>query len=126
MPLLGFDDLFAAADAARPRLPIAVAGAADATVLMLCVAPELDPRFGRLYAYLHDDVTRKLATPRLVARLAAGDGVSSDDVLMRFDRSAPLSRVGALRILDQASQTPLADRPVSSRGTQPARCRPSA
>jgi hypothetical protein len=86
--------------------------AADATVLMLCVAPELDPRFGRLYAYLHDDVTRKLATPRLVARLAAGDGVSSDDVLMRFDRSAPLRRAGAIRILDQASQTPLADRPV--------------
>jgi phosphate butyryltransferase len=33
MPLFGFDDLFAAADAARPRLTVAAAGAADATVL---------------------------------------------------------------------------------------------
>src|SRR5262245_10277561 len=33
MPLLGFDDLYAAADAARPRLTVAAAGAADSTVL---------------------------------------------------------------------------------------------
>jgi phosphotransacetylase len=33
MPLLGFDDLCAAADAAKPRLTVAAAGAADATVL---------------------------------------------------------------------------------------------
>jgi phosphotransacetylase len=33
MPLLGFDDLYAAADAAKPRLMVAAAGAADATVL---------------------------------------------------------------------------------------------
>src|SRR5690349_11151823 len=38
----------------------------ETSVLALCTAPELDPRFGRLYAYLHDDVTRKLPSPRLV------------------------------------------------------------
>src|SRR5436305_12228190 len=27
-------------------------------VLGLCAAPELSPRYGRLFAYLHDDVTR--------------------------------------------------------------------
>src|SRR3954468_21038486 len=36
-------------------------------VLGLCAAPELHPRYGRLFAYLHDDVTRRLASPRLVA-----------------------------------------------------------
>src|SRR6516225_1160361 len=33
MALLGFDELYAAADAAKPRLTVAAAGAADATVL---------------------------------------------------------------------------------------------
>jgi len=32
----------------------------DSAVLAVCAAPELNPRFGRLYAYLQDDVTRKL------------------------------------------------------------------
>ena len=50
--------------------------ALDTAVLGLCAAPELDPRYGRLFAYLHDDVTRRLASPRLVAELLAGDGVS--------------------------------------------------
>ena len=51
--------------------------ALDTAVLGLAAAPELDPRYGRLFAYLHDDVTRRLASPRLVANLLAGDGVSA-------------------------------------------------
>ena len=43
--------------------------AVAASVLAVCAAPELHPRFGRLYAYLHDDVTRPLASARLVVRL---------------------------------------------------------
>src|SRR3954467_6311785 len=38
--------------------------ALDTAVLGLCAAPELHPRYGRLFAYLHDDVTRRLASPR--------------------------------------------------------------
>ena len=56
----------------------------DAVVLALCAAPELDPRFGRLYAYLHDDVTRKLASPRLAADLLCDESVAAADVLARF------------------------------------------
>src|SRR6202012_3051508 len=49
--------------------------ALDSSVLALCAAPELDRRYGRLYAYLQDDVTRRLASPRLAAGLLAGGGV---------------------------------------------------
>jgi hypothetical protein len=84
----------------------------EAAVLALCAAPELSPRYGRLYAYLHDDVTRKLASPRLVARLLADDGLASADVLTRFDHSAPLRRRGAIRLLDGDGTLPLADRAV--------------
>src|SRR5438874_5207976 len=34
-------------------------------VLLLCLAPEIDPGFERLYAYVQDDATRKYPTPNL-------------------------------------------------------------
>ena len=84
----------------------------DAAVLALCSAPELSPRYGRLYAYLHDDVTRKLASPRLVARLLEGEGVSPADVLACFAAEAPLRRQGGVRLLESGGSVPLAERPV--------------
>jgi hypothetical protein len=81
-------------------------------VLALCAAPELSPRYGRLLAYLHDDVTRKLASPRLVARLLAGEERSRDTILACFAHDAPLRRAGAIRLLDGDAPGPLADRLV--------------
>ena len=83
----------------------------DAAVLAICAAPELNPRYGRLYAYLQDDVTRKLPSPRLVGHLLAGEGVSAADVMMAFERDAPLRAKGAIRLQGDA-QTPLAERPI--------------
>src|SRR3954470_3656958 len=83
----------------------------DAAVLAICAAPELNPRYGRLYAYLHDDVTRKLPSPRLVGHLLAGDGVTAGDVMTAFGRDAPLRARGAIR-LQGDSTTPLAERPI--------------
>jgi hypothetical protein len=82
----------------------------DVEVLALCAAPELSPRYGRLLAYLHDDVTRKLASPRLVARLLADEQRPRDAVLARFGRDAPLRRSGAIRVLADETPGPLADR----------------
>jgi hypothetical protein len=67
----------------------------------------LDPRFGRLLSYLHDDVTRKLASPRLAARLLADDAA-----LARFAADAPLRRTGAVRLLEGEPTTPLSERLV--------------
>ena len=47
----------------------------EAAVLAVCAATELNPRYGRLYAYLQDDVTRKLPSPRLVGQLLEGEGL---------------------------------------------------
>jgi hypothetical protein len=84
----------------------------DSLVLALCAAPELHPRFGRLYAYLQDDVTRKLASPRLAADLLSGEELGRSDVLARFAPGAPLSRTGAIRLLTTEATSALADRPV--------------
>jgi len=86
--------------------------ALDTSVLALCAAPELHPRFGRLYAYLQDDVTRRLASPRLAADLLSGDSVEPSDVLACFGPSAPLLRGGAIRLPAADASVTLADRPV--------------
>jgi hypothetical protein len=84
----------------------------ETAVLALCAAPELSPHYGRLFSYLQDDVTRKLATPRLVARLLADDGVVPEDVLACLGHDRPLRRRGAVRIGGSDRLIPLAERPV--------------
>ena len=86
--------------------------ALEAAVLAVVAAPDLDPRFGRLFAYLHDDLTRRLATPRLAGRLLAGEGVAEADVVACFAPHRTLARVGALRRPAEDATQPLADRPV--------------
>ena len=83
----------------------------DAAVLATCAAPELNPRFGRLFAYLQDDVTHKLPSARLVGHLLEGEGVTAADVMTCFDLDRPLRRLGAVKLLGDA-QTPLAERPL--------------
>jgi hypothetical protein len=77
----------------------------------MSAAPELNPRYGRLFAYLQDDITRKLPSPRLIGHLLAGEGVSEADVMTCFDRDAPLRRLGALKLQGDAA-TPLAERAI--------------
>jgi hypothetical protein len=86
--------------------------ALDSSLLALCAGPELHPRFARLYSYLQDDVTRRLASPRLAADLLAGDGIDRTDVLRCFAPDAPLLRRGAVRLPAADATATLADRPV--------------
>ena len=64
----------------------------DIDVLLICLAPELDLRYERLYAYLQDDVTRKrpsvdlvlnLLCPTFKDKLAARDRFSSESPLLK-------------------------------------------
>jgi hypothetical protein len=82
----------------------------DCELLALCAAPELDPRYGRLVAYLHDDVTRRRPSPRLLARLLAGPGPQQEIVLARLAADARLRRCGAVRALEAEPATPIAER----------------
>jgi AAA+ superfamily predicted ATPase len=86
--------------------------ALDMAVLGVCAAPELDPRYARLYGYLQDDVTRRLASPRLAADLLCGDGVTRSDVLTCFGVHGRLQRAGAIELLAGDGHVMLADRPV--------------
>ena len=65
-----------AADARLARAPSSRPRRVGQRGACVCTAPELHPRYGRLYAYLQDDMTRRLASPRLVADLLADQGIS--------------------------------------------------
>ena len=44
---------------------------AERDLLLLCLLPELDARFARLYGYLHDDISRRFATVGLLDEMLA-------------------------------------------------------
>ncbi len=44
----------------------------DVELLLVALAPDLEPRFERLYGYLHDDVSRRRASAGLALELSAG------------------------------------------------------
>jgi hypothetical protein len=67
-------------------------GSFEVDVVLACLAPELDARYERLYAYLHDDLTRRQPTAGLVLDLLVpriDDRVAARRLL---SPSAPLRR----------------------------------
>ncbi len=84
----------------------------DHALLALCLLPELSPRYGRLYGVLHDDLARPLASPGLLARLLAPDGVPLTEVVRRLGTGAPLVRRGVLALEQPEHALPVVDRTV--------------
>ena len=83
-----------------------------ASVLAVCAAPELDTAYMRVFGFLHDDVTRKLPSPRLIADLLESDEVSRGAVIGCFDETGPLRRLGAIELLNPDGQRPFIDRSI--------------
>jgi AAA+ superfamily predicted ATPase len=71
----------------------------DNAVLVLALAPELDLRYERIYAYLQDDVTKRRPTVDLALNLLCDGPQERLDRRLRFASDAPLIRSGMLRLL---------------------------
>ena len=82
--------------------------AIEVELLLAAVAPDIDPRFERLYGYLHDDVTRRRVSVALALELA-GLHVTVASGRRRLAPGGHLVDGGLVRFLD-------ADRPLLSRG----------
>lgn len=76
-------------------------------VLLLALAPELDSKYETLFAYLNNDVTRKLPTVELAARLF-GNGTAARAAV------SPASKLIATKILEYAAGS--AEIPRARRG----------
>ena len=71
----------------------------DLELLLIALAPDLDPRFERLYGYLHDDVSRRRASVGLALELS-GAGEGSGVGRARLGPLAPLVAGGLLVVED--------------------------
>ncbi|MGI5154078.1 ATP-binding protein [Microbispora sp. CA-102843] len=69
----------------------------DLDVILLCLAPELDRGYERLYAYLHDDVTRRRPTVELALNLFCPDLAGKVAARTRLTQAGPLR---ASRLVD--------------------------
>ena len=64
----------------------------DIDCLLICLAPELDLRYERIYAYLQDDVTKKRPSVDLVLNLLSPSAHEKLEGRRRFAGDAPLIR----------------------------------
>ena len=78
----------------------------DCHILLLCLAPELDRRYERLFAYLQDDVSQRRPTVSLLMNLLGGVLEERFMVWERLTPDAPLRRHHLLEALpDPAAPT---------------------
>jgi hypothetical protein len=73
----------------------------DTELLLVALAPDLDPRFERLYGYLHDDVSRRRASVGLAIELCGATTASEGaPIRERLGPLAPLVAGGLLIVED--------------------------
>lgn len=80
-------------------------------VLLLALAPQLDRKYEKLYAYLQDDVTRKAPTVDLAMNLFLNSTDQRLEARSAFDPGAALLRFKLLQVPEnEAETTPLLSR----------------
>lgn len=76
----------------------------EVDTLLVCLAPELDLRYERLYAYLQDDLTKKRPSVDLVLNLLCTSFEAKLAQRQPFDPNAPLRRHRLLHLFEDATQ----------------------
>jgi len=66
--------------------------------LIICVAPIVDSRHGKVYAYLHNDLSKKYPTKDLILSLLCNDKNQDFSSLFTLHHSSALIRYGLLEI----------------------------
>jgi SpoVK/Ycf46/Vps4 family AAA+-type ATPase len=68
--------------------------------VVICMAPELDRKYDRLYAYLQDDITRKKPSIDLVLDILCHDEINKWSMRSYFSDASPLVHAGILHKRD--------------------------
>lgn len=77
----------------------------ESAAILLALAPEIDGKYGRIYGYLQDDVTRRQPTVGLVLDLFCRDAEERLSCLALFDRGARLRAGRLIEVGDDASRS---------------------
>lgn len=75
-------------------------------ILLVCLLPEFDVRFRRIYGFLQDDASKTQPTVELVAAIISRQGNGLAEIREHLDASASLLSQGLLEMADR-SQEPL-------------------
>ena len=78
--------------------------------LLICLAPEVDRKYEKLYAYLQDDVTRKKPSVDLVMSLLLTTPEQTIVARSAFGPQAPLRRFRLIQMIGGSEETPLLSR----------------
>jgi hypothetical protein len=70
----------------------------DIDVILICLLPEVDSRFESYYAYLQDDITRKIPTINLILKLLCLNLEGTIEAKQAFYFDAPLVKNNLIRI----------------------------
>jgi ATP-dependent 26S proteasome regulatory subunit len=76
----------------------------DVHALLICLAPEIDLRYERLYAYLQDDATNKRPSVDLALNLLCPTLEAKLTARQRFAAAAPLFKHHLLHVFDDPAQ----------------------
>ncbi|MBW4647025.1 MAG: ATP-binding protein [Goleter apudmare HA4340-LM2] len=76
----------------------------DVALIIIAVAPEIDLRYERIYAYLQDDVTRKRPTVDLALNLLCTSPLEKIARRVHFATDAPLLCQGLLHLIPDPNQ----------------------
>jgi hypothetical protein len=76
----------------------------DLRVLLVCIAPEIDLRYERLFAYLQDDVQKRWPTVDLVLNLLCPTLAAKLEARQRFTMSAPLIEHRLIEVFDDPAR----------------------
>jgi hypothetical protein len=80
----------------------------DLGLVIIALAPEIDLRYERIYAFLQDDVTRKRPTVDLALNLLCDSFVSKLNCRAHLTADSPLIRYGILHLAREATTSCLA------------------
>ncbi|TCO17197.1 ATPase family protein associated with various cellular activities (AAA) [Kribbella steppae] len=93
--------------------PVLGLSSVESAAMLLALAPEIDGKYGRIYGYLQDDVTRRQPTVGLVLDLFCQDAEERLSCLELFDRGARLRADHLIEVGDDANRTwPLIAQPL--------------
>ena len=75
--------------------------------IIICLAPEVDRKYEKLYAYLQDDATRRRPSVDLTLNLTCGSHAEMLTARAAFDPDAALLKCNLLQIADAGADGPL-------------------
>jgi len=73
--------------------------------LVICLAPQIDARYEKLYAYVQDNIARKFPSVDLILSLLGHNAAERLHLLPYFQRSSPLLHYGLLEYQEDSTGT---------------------